>query len=100
MKKLTSAMFIVLILTSTSMPVLAQEVPRVPDVIADVVIVRPVSLALMVLCGAVYVVSLPVAMTSKTVKPVTRALLVDPFKFTFERPVGDLRSMDLNSSAY
>ncbi len=94
MKKLTFAMLIVVVLISTSMPALAKDDPSVPNVIADVVLVRPVGFATMVIGGAAYVVTLPFAMTSRSVKPVSRALLAEPFKFTFERPVGDFSSME------
>ncbi len=93
MKKMTLAMFIVVLIISTSMPALADD-PSVPNVIMDVVLVRPAGLAAMVVGGAAYIVTLPFAATSRTVKPVSRTLLAGPFKFTFERPVGDFSSME------
>ena len=94
MKKMISATFIVVILIVTSVPALAKDGAGAPDMIADVLIVRPVGLVTMVIGGAAYVVTLPFAITSGSVKPVGRTLLADPFKFTFERPLGDFSAME------
>ena len=89
MKKMMIATFIVVTLISASVPVLAEEAPGAPDMIADVLIVRPVSLACTVLGTAAFIVSLPFAIPSGSVKSVARTLVADPFKYTFTRPMGD-----------
>ncbi len=60
-----------------------------PIMIFDVLFVRPVSLAATVLGTAIFIVALPFAATSGSVKPVAKSLVASPFLYTFQRPVGD-----------
>jgi len=89
MKKMMIATFIVMTLTLTSMPVFAQDGADAPMMVADVLIARPAGLVSIVLGTAAFIVALPFALTSGSVDPVARALVVAPFKYTFTRPVGD-----------
>jgi hypothetical protein len=94
MKKMIFATFIVVILISSSVPALAENFERAIFMVADVVVMRPVGLACIVVGTAAYVVTLPVALSSGSVKPVTRTLVTSPFEFTFKRPVGDFSSWE------
>ncbi len=89
MKKMIFATLIVVILIMTSMPAHAEEIASAPNMILDVVVLRPFCLAYMVICTAGFVVVLPFAITSGTVKPVAKKLVASPFELTFERPLGD-----------
>ncbi len=60
------------------------------DIPVDVLLVRPVTLVGTVLGTALFVVSLPFAIPSGSVKLTAEKLIVAPFKCTFTRPVGDL----------
>jgi hypothetical protein len=61
-----------------------EEIP----VIIDVVILRPAGLVACVAGLAATVVALPFALPSGSMDQVTRALIAEPFYFTFQRPIG------------
>ncbi len=57
--------------------------------IGDLVISRPLGLTVTVIGTAVFIVSLPFALTSGSVKDTADILVGEPFRFTFKRPLGD-----------
>ncbi len=59
--------------------------------IGDLVVSRPLGLAVTVLGGAVFIVALPFALTSGSVKDTADVLVGEPFRFTFKRPLGNFR---------
>ena len=64
--------------------------------------VRVVSMGLIVIGTAVFIVSLPFALTSGSTGDAWTGLIVDPFEFTFTRPLGkfdDWRRGPIESSA-
>jgi len=63
------------------------------EVIADVALVRPACLVATVIGSAIFVVALPIALTSRSVKKTGRTLVVNPAKATFTRPLGDYSSL-------
>ena len=74
---------------ATATPALAGP-QRDPDVVcADAVILRPALFAATVVGSAVFVVTLPFAALSKSVKSTAHALVVAPAEATFTRPLGD-----------
>ena len=90
MKKMVIAALVVVTLISTSVPALADDGASVAAaMVADVVIARPAGIVATVLGSAVFIVALPFAALSGSVEPVAQTLVVEPFKFTFTRPVGD-----------
>src|SRR4051794_5875491 len=56
----------------------------------DILVVRPVCFAFTVAGSALFVISLPVAATSKSVHQVAHTLVVRPAKATFTRPIGNM----------
>ena len=56
----------------------------------DVAVARPISFAATVVGSVLFAVSLPIALTSHTVKDAAQVLVVGPAKDTFVRPLGDL----------
>ena len=62
-------------------------------IIVDVVIARPACLAATVVGGAYFVISLPFALASKRVGWAAEALVTQPAKATFTRPLGDFDSL-------
>ena len=58
-------------------------------VAADALVVRPVGLAATVLGAAIFVVALPFAALSGSVKDTGRTLVGQPADFTFKRKLGD-----------
>ena len=68
---------------------LATDQPQ-PDVVAaDVLVMRPALFAATVVGSVIFVVALPVAAISKSVKSTAHALVVAPGQATFTRPLGD-----------
>jgi hypothetical protein len=60
---------------------------------ADALVVRPACLAATVVGSAVFVVALPAALISKSVKKTANTLVVKPANATFTRPLGDLDAL-------
>ena len=63
------------------------------EVAADALVVRPVCLAATVVGSAVFVVALPAAALSKSVKKTANTLVVKPANATFKRPLGDMDAL-------
>jgi hypothetical protein len=62
--------------------------------IADVTLVRPGCLVATVIGSAFFVVSLPFAAASGSIKETANTLIVQPAQATFTRPVGDFTSLE------
>jgi hypothetical protein len=78
------------IILATASPTLAAPAHD-PDVVAaDAVLMRPALFAATVVGSAFFVVALPFAAISKSVKSTAHALVVVPAEATFTRPLGDL----------
>lgn len=91
-KLITGACVLALTLSSTT-PCLASEETDPMAVTLDVIVARPFCL-LATICGAaVFVVSLPVAAPTRSVRRVGDVLVVKPAKATFARPLGDLSAL-------
>ena len=65
-----------------------QQMEEIPAFI-DVVILRPVGLVACVAGLAATVLALPFALPSGSMDKVTKALISEPFHFTFKRPIGE-----------
>jgi hypothetical protein len=63
------------------------------EVAADALVVRPACLVATVVGSAVFVVALPVAAISKSVKKTADVLVVKPAQATFTRPLGDMGAL-------
>jgi hypothetical protein len=62
--------------------------------IADVTIVRPGCFVATVIGTAFFIVALPVAAVSGSVKKTAHTLVVEPAQATFTRPVGDFTDLE------
>lgn len=62
-------------------------------VATDAVVIRPACLVATVLGSAFFVVSLPVATISKSVKKTANTLVFKPANATFTRPLGDMNAL-------
>jgi hypothetical protein len=60
----------------------------------DALVARPALFAATVVGSAIFVVCLPVAALSKSVKPTAKALVVTPGEATFTRALGDFDYYD------
>lgn len=76
----------------------AEEATDPVEAAADALVVRPVCLVATVVGSAVFVLALPWAAASKSVKKTAHALVVRPANATFNRPLGDMGAlMDADS---
>jgi hypothetical protein len=73
----------------TASPVFATQDTGATSVAVDVVAARPVSFAMTVIGSVLFVVSLPVSVTSHSVGKAAHTLVSAPAKDTFKRPLGD-----------
>ena len=60
-----------------------------PAIVADVLIARPLGLAAMLGGTALYVISLPFTLPTRSNHEAQRTLIEYPYHYTFPRPVGD-----------
>jgi len=74
---------------ATTTPSFAAPEEDTLAVAADAVIMRPALFATTVAGSAIFLVALPFAAISKSIKPTAQALVVAPAKATFTRGLGD-----------
>ena len=70
------------------------EVDKSLDVVGDLVLVRPGCLITTVVGSAIFVVALPIAAMSGSVKETANTLVVHPAEATFTRPIGDFTTLN------
>jgi hypothetical protein len=70
------------------------EVDRSLDVVGDVLLVRPGCFAVTVVGSAFFVIALPFAAMSGSVKSTADTLIIHPAEATFTRPVGDFTTLN------
>ncbi len=91
-KLLTAICLVAVTLCSvTSAPALENGGPLTTA--ADALVVRPACLVATVVGSAVFVVALPWAAASKSVKKTANTLVVKPAHATFTRPLGDVDAL-------
>jgi hypothetical protein len=66
--------------------------------IADALIGRPLGLAACVVGLAASFIVFPFTATSNSPDPASRQLLIKPFQWTFQRPLGQLNDTDMKDS--
>lgn len=88
MRKKLIAFLVIFALITSAVPVMAGEIDEA-DIIADALVVRPVSFAAMLVGSVIFVVALPFSIPSGSVGTVGRQIVVVPAKYTFVRPMGD-----------
>ena len=91
--KLTAAVCLIALLQGGTSPCSASEDSGPLTVVADVVVVRPACFVATVVGSVFFVVSLPIAAISKSVKKTADTLVVKPSKATFTRPLGDVEAL-------
>ncbi len=89
--KLLTAVCVIALIMSGTTPALAQD----EDVamLADITVVRPICLVGTIIGSAFFVVSLPIAAASKSVKRSKQMLVEKPAKATFTRRLGDMDAL-------
>ncbi|RJQ45089.1 MAG: hypothetical protein C4538_09085 [Nitrospiraceae bacterium] len=76
----------------TSAAAFAKEKPEPEEIIGDLVLLRPLGFVSFVVGTAVFIVALPVALTTKSTKQTADVLVKKPFDYTFTRPLGETES--------
>ena len=89
MKRKALALFLAFCMVLSAVPAFAVEPKDGMGVAADVLFVRPVSLAAAVVGTAMFFVALPFSIPSGSVEKSGKLLVSDPFEYTFARPLGD-----------
>jgi hypothetical protein len=89
LKQAITTLCTVALLLAATTAALANPPSKTDVVAADAVVMRPALLVATILGSAIFVVSLPFAAISKSIKPTAHALVVAPAKATFTRPLGD-----------
>lgn len=79
-----------LVRAEDSAPILASKEPTAEAMLADVVLLRPFGFAATVLGSVVFVVALPFTLPTRSVDKAAKKLVVEPAKFTFARPLGQM----------
>jgi hypothetical protein len=72
----------------------ASEAPDPLAIIADTVVVRPACLVATAIGTVFFVVSLPFAAVSRSVKQTAHTLVIHPAKATFTRPLGEMEGLE------
>lgn len=86
MRRIIVTLFVAIALIAASGPAFGSDELNIP---VDVLIIRPATLVGTVLGTALFVVALPFSIPSGSVKMTAKTLIVEPFKFTFTRPLGE-----------
>ena len=99
MRSGVALLVVVLLLWATSLVHAAEDayVPRSDDVsaeamIADGLLLRPGGLIATLVGSAVFVITLPFSIPTKSVEKAAQKLVVDPARYTFVRPLGQIES--------
>ena len=71
----------------------AAEVGGPMETATDAIVVRPACLVATVVGSAVFVIALPWAAASKSVKQAANTLVLKPAAATFTRPLGDMEAL-------
>ena len=72
-----------------------REDPSGGVMMADLIFVRPFGIAATAIGSIFYVVSLPFSLLGQNAGEAGQALVVDPAKYTFTRPLGEFPEQDL-----
>ncbi len=65
------------------------------EMTGDLILARPLGFVATVIGGAIFIVCLPFAIPSHSVKNTADVLVGQPYRFTFKRPIGDF-GMDVS----
>jgi len=97
MKNIVTVLMVILFLSVSVLPLSAEnetaygkkeDVPSGDAMIADLILVRPVGMAAVVVGFGMSILAMPFALASGSTREVYQKLLVEPFDFAFSRPLG------------
>jgi hypothetical protein len=90
-QSLTTAVCVLAVMLISTSPAFATGSNSPTDVVVDVLVARPISAVLTVGGAGLFLICLPFAAASRSLKPTTDTLIAGPAKDLFTRPVGDLQ---------
>ncbi len=93
MKRLISVWIGIIFLASLSVSPLSAaetEEPSPDEVAADLLFIRPIAFSAIIVGSAIYIVSLPFTLPTGNVKLAGKKLVLEPWKHTFSKPLGEL----------
>jgi hypothetical protein len=67
----------------------AEEEPSGESIILDALVIRPVGILSIAAGTVIFAVSSPFALVTGSTKTAAKKLIVEPYKFTFKRPLGE-----------
>ncbi|MBI5901945.1 MAG: hypothetical protein HZB84_00450 [Deltaproteobacteria bacterium] len=67
-----------------------EKEPSGTEIALDIILIRPLGVASVAAGAAFFVVGLPFTLPTMSVGLAARKLVVEPFKYTFVRPIGDM----------
>ena len=94
MKKFLSILLVTIMLFSAAPAFAASSDVDAADIIIDTAFLRPLGIASTIFGTAFFVVSLPFAAITSSVGTSYELLIEEPFKYTFRRPLGEIRKND------
>lgn len=100
------ALFLSLAMVSVFQPAAAEEEayvgqpPSAAAMAADVLVVRPLSLAATALGVGIFAISLPFTILGDNVPAAEEQLVLKPGRYTFARPLGEFRDSFSATSSY
>jgi hypothetical protein len=89
MKKLFSAVLLLLVIATTSLQAGEDYGWRVAGTTVDIFIARPFTFAATLLGGAIWTIALPITAPTRTTRDSFDALVRQPWDLTFNRELGD-----------
>ena len=94
-KRLISVWIGMIFLASLSVMPLSAAEPREPspdEVAVDLLFIRPVAFSSIIVGAGIFVVSLPFTLPTGNLNLAGRKLVIEPWKYTFSKPLGQLET--------
>jgi len=91
MKKIVAILITLFILASASV-VYAGGQPDTTNMVADIMLIRPLGFAALIGGSVLYIVSLPIAAITHSTDRTYEAFVKEPCDFVFKRPIGQFSS--------
>ncbi len=66
-----------------------KRAPTGDSMAGDIAVIRPISIGCLIVSTGAYLVALPFAAIGGNAKETTQKMVVEPFNYTFRRPLGD-----------
>jgi hypothetical protein len=93
MKKVITILLTLVIILTSSMAFAAAAGSDTEEINVTMdLALRPLGFAAAVMGSAIFIISFPIAAITDSIETTARVLIVEPVKFTFVRPIGEIGS--------